>query len=99
MAGSEGHQLAEALAATEAALAAAQEEAAAAAQQKKDMVALAKVRARAMCVLLRACCVHCCLLPSQAPESVGAADTSMPPPLLYSTLTARADRLRRLHCA
>ena len=43
VAGSEGHQLAEALAATEAALAAAQEEAAAAAQKKKDMAALAKV--------------------------------------------------------
>lgn len=44
MAGSEGHQLAEALAATEAALQEAQEQAAAAAQKKKEMVALAKVR-------------------------------------------------------
>lgn len=43
MQGSECHQLAEALAATEAQLAAAQGEAAAAADKKKDMVALAKV--------------------------------------------------------
>jgi hypothetical protein len=43
MQGSEGHQLAEALAATEAALAAAQQEAGAAAEKKKEMVALAKV--------------------------------------------------------
>lgn len=43
MQGSECHQLAEALAATEAQLAAAQAEAAAAAEKKKEMVALAKV--------------------------------------------------------
>jgi hypothetical protein len=41
--GSEGAQLAEAVAATEAALKAAEEEAAAAAGKKRDMVALAKV--------------------------------------------------------
>lgn len=43
MHGSESHQLAEALTATEAQLAAAQEEAAAAAQKKREMVELAKV--------------------------------------------------------
>jgi hypothetical protein len=43
MQGSEGHQLAEALAATEAQLAAAQQEAGAAEEKKKEMVALAKV--------------------------------------------------------
>ncbi|KAF6256242.1 structural maintenance of chromosomes protein 2 [Scenedesmus sp. NREL 46B-D3] len=42
MQGSEGHQLAEALAATEAQLAAAQQEAGAAAEKKQEMVALAK---------------------------------------------------------
>jgi hypothetical protein len=44
MAGSEGHQLAQALADTEAALKEAQEQAAAAADKKKEMVTLAKVR-------------------------------------------------------
>jgi hypothetical protein len=43
MEGSEGHQLAEALAATEAQLTAAQQEAGAAAEKKKEMVTLAKV--------------------------------------------------------
>lgn len=44
MAGSEGHQLAQALAETEAALQEAQADAAAAADKKKEMVALAKVQ-------------------------------------------------------
>jgi hypothetical protein len=44
MAGSEGHQLAQALAETEAALKEAQADAAAAADKKKEMVALAKVQ-------------------------------------------------------
>jgi hypothetical protein len=44
MAGSEGHQLAQALAETEAALQEAQAQTAAAADKKKEMVALAKVR-------------------------------------------------------
>ena len=43
MQASEGHQLAQALAATEAHLAAAQEEATVAAKKKKDMLDLAKV--------------------------------------------------------
>jgi hypothetical protein len=46
MAGSEGHQLAQALAETEAALQDAQAQAAAAADKKKEMVALAKVGGR-----------------------------------------------------
>lgn len=44
MAGSEGHQLAQGLADTQAALQEAQAAAAAAAEKKKEMVALAKVR-------------------------------------------------------
>lgn len=54
MAGSEGHQLAQALADTEGELKAAQEQAAAAADKKKEMVALAKVNAMS-CVRMRVC--------------------------------------------
>lgn len=54
MAGSEGHQLAQALADTEGELKAAHEQAAAAADKKKEMVALAKVNAMSG-VCMRVC--------------------------------------------
>lgn len=78
MAGSEGHQLAQALAETEAALQEAQAEAAAAADKKKEMVALAKVGkkgSRVVCACSR--WRRLCGFAGQATRPIGGSCTGL----------------------